>query len=139
MVAAHADERKMPVAALPPYREVFGPQATPERLVSDRGGSAAKTVQKLHQEGVKKVGIAPVGQAPGSSAEADRQEVKRQRAKSEGSIGALKSPKYAFNPGRQRTDQSLIAAGQWALVCLNLNTLTRALSRKPVTSSQAAA
>ncbi len=139
VVAAHADERKMPVVALQHYREVFGPQATPEMLVYDRGGSAAKTVQKLHQAGVKKVGIAPVGQAPWSIAEADRQEVKRQRAKSEGSIGALKSQKYAFNHGRQRTDQSLIAAGQWALVCLNLNTLTRALSRKQVTSSQAAA
>lgn len=139
VVAAHADEKKMPVAALQHYREVFGPQATPEMLVYDRGGSAAKTVQKLHQAGVQKVGIAPVGQAPWSIAEEDRQEVKRQRAQSEGSIGALKSQKYAFNHGRQRTDQSLIAAGQWALVCLNLNTLTRALSRKPVTSSQAAA
>lgn len=139
VVAAHADERKMPVAALQHYREVFGPQATPEMLVYDRGGSAAKTVQKLHQAGVKKVGIAPVGKAPWSIAEEDRQEVKSQRAKSEGSIGALKSQKYAFNHGRQRTDQSLMAAGQWALVCLNLNTLTRALSRKPVTSSQAAA
>src|SRR5262245_47302778 len=55
VVPAHADERQMPLAALRQYREVFGPAATPQLLVYDRGGSAATTLQKLRQEGVKKV------------------------------------------------------------------------------------
>jgi len=130
VVGAHADEKQMPLVALRQYRAVFGPKATPRMLVYDRGGSAAKTVQKLHQEGVPKVGIEPVGQAAWSIAAADQQKVKSQRAKTEGSIGTLKSPKYAFNHGRQRTDQSLVATGQWALVCLNLNKLLRDLVGK---------
>jgi hypothetical protein len=139
VVAAHADERQMPLAALSQYREVFGPTATPQLLVYDRGGSAAKTLQKLRQEGVKKVGIEPVGNAAWSIALADHTKVKSQRAKIEGSIGALKSPKYAFNHGRQRTDQGLVATGQWALVCLNVNKLMRDLVGKDQKAQAAAA
>jgi hypothetical protein len=87
-------------------------------------------VQKLHQAGVKKVGIEPVGYAVWSIAAADQQQGKSQRAKIEGSIGALKSSKYAFHQGRQRTDQSLGATGQGALVCLNVNKLLRDLVGK---------
>jgi hypothetical protein len=107
--------------------------------VYDRGGSAAKTVQKLRQEGVKKVGIEPVGQAAWSIAAADQKKVKSQRAKTEGSIGALKSRKYDFNHGRQRTDQSLVATGQWALVCLNVNKLLRDIVGKDQKAQAAAA
>jgi len=66
-----------------------------------------------------------VGKAVWSSAEEDQKKVKSQRAKTEGSIGALKSPKYAFHHGRQRSNQTLVATGQWALVCLNVNKLMR--------------
>jgi hypothetical protein len=125
VVAAHADEKKMPVAALQHYRAVFGPQATPEMMVYDRGGSCATTLKTLRQQGVPKVGIAPVGKAVWSIAEEDQKKVKSQRAKTEGSIGALKSPKYAFHHGRQRSNQTLVATGQWALVCLNVNKLMR--------------
>ena len=139
VVGAHADEKQLPLVALRQYRAVFGPKATPRMLVYDRGGSAAKTVQKLRQEGVKKVGIEPVGQAVWSIAVADQPKVKSQRAKTEGSIGALKSPKYAFNHGRQRTDQSLVATGQWALVCLNVNKLMRDIVGKDQKAPAAAA
>jgi hypothetical protein len=139
VVAAHADERQMPLAALRQYRAVFGPTATPQMLVYDRGGSAAQTVQKLRQAGVKKVGIEPLGQAVWSIAAADHKQVKSQRAKIEGSIGALKSPKYAFHHGRQRSDQTLVATGQWALVCLNVNKLLRDLVGKDQKAQAAAA
>ena len=139
VVGAHADEKQLPVGALHQYRAVFGPKATPRMLVYDRGGSAAKTGQKLRQEGVKKVGSEPVGQAVWSIAVADQPKVKSQRAKTEGSIGALKSPKYAFNHGRQRTDQSLVATGQWALVGLNVNKLMRDIVGKDQKAPAAAA
>jgi len=139
VVGAYADEKQMPLVALRQYRAVFGPRATPQLLVYDRGGSAATTVQKLHQAGVKKVGIEPVGKAGWSIAAADQQQVKSQRAKTEGSIGALKSAKYAFHHGRQRSHQTLVATGQWALVCLNVNKLLRDLVGKDQKAHAAAA
>lgn len=130
VVAPHADEKKMPIAALRNYREVFGAKATPEMAIYDRGGSCADTVEKLLKAGVKKVGIQPAGKAPWYVAEADQQEVKSQRGKTEGSIGTLKSRKYEFNHGRQRSPATLEAAGQRAMVCMNLNNLLRDIVEK---------
>lgn len=129
-VAARADERKMPLAALQHYREVFGEQASPEMAVYDRGGSCAETVEKLQKAGVKKVGIQPAGKAPWYVAAADQKEVGSQRGKTEGSIGTLKSGKYEFQAGRQRSNESLQAAGQRARVCMNLVNLMRDIVEK---------
>jgi hypothetical protein len=130
VVDARADERKMPLAALQNYRAVFGAQASPEMVVYDRGGSCAETVEKLQKAGVKKVGIQPAGKAPWYVAAADQKEVGSQRGKTEGSIGTLKSRKYDFHGGRQRSNESLHAAGQWAMVCMNLVNLLRDLVEK---------
>jgi hypothetical protein len=64
VVAARADERQRPLAALQNYREVFGEQASPEMVVYDRGGSCAQTVEKLQKAGVKQGGIQPADKAP---------------------------------------------------------------------------
>lgn len=125
VVAAHSDERKMPLAALKNYRAVFGQAATPEMEVYDRGGSCLKTVEQLQREGVRKIGIQPAGKAPWYVVEADQQEVQSQRGQTEGSIGTLKSRKYEFNRGRQRSHGTLEAAGQRAMVCMNLVNLMR--------------
>jgi hypothetical protein len=130
VVDARADERKMPLEALKNYREVFGEQASPEMAVYDRGGSCAETVEKLQKAGVKKVGIQPAGKAPWYVAEADQKAVGSQRGKTEGSIGTLKSRKYEFHGGRQRSNQSLQAAGQRAMVCMNLVNLLRDIVEK---------
>jgi hypothetical protein len=130
VVDARADERQMPLAALQNYREVFGAQASPEMAVYDRGGSCAQTVEKLQKAGVKKVGIQPAGKAPWSVAEADQKEVGSQRGQTEGSIGTLKSRKYDFSGGRQRSNESLRAAGQRAMVCMNLVNLMRDIVEK---------
>lgn len=53
-----------------------------------------------------------------------------QRGQTEGSIGTLKSPKYDFQGGRQRSNQSLHAAGQRAMGCMNLVNLLRDLVEK---------
>ena len=129
-VDARADERKMPLAALQNYHEVFGAQANPEMAVYDRGGSCAETVEKLQKAGVKKVGIQPAGKAPWSVAEEDQKEVGRQRGKTEGSIGTLKSRKYDFRGGRPRSNESLRATGQRAMVCMNLVNLLRDIVEK---------
>ena len=130
VVGARADERKMPLAALKNYREVFGAQASPEMAVYDRGGSCAETVEKLQKAGVKKVGIQPAGKAPWYVAEADQKEVGSQRGQTEGSIGTLKSRKYDFQGGRQRSNESLHAAGQRAMACMNLVNLLRDIVEK---------
>lgn len=137
VVDARANERKMPLAALQNYREVFGEQASPEMAVYDRGGSGAQTVEKLQKAGVKKVGIQPAGKAPWSVAEADQKEVGSQRGQTEGSIGTLKSSKYEFRGGRQRSNESLRAAGQRAMVCMNLVNLMRDLVEKDRTMTTA--
>ncbi|MGH9767778.1 MAG: hypothetical protein ACREAB_10130 [Blastocatellia bacterium] len=125
VVEAHADERSMPIEATKDYKRVFGPQAVPEMSVYDRGGSAPKTIAELKQEGVKKVGIQPRGKAKWSVAEEDQEEVRSRRGKTEGVIGALKSRKYGFNRRQERSNETLIAAGQRVMVCLNLNKLMR--------------
>lgn len=130
VVAARADERQMPLAALQNYREVFGEPANPEMAVYDRGGSCAETVEKLQKAGVKKVSSQPAGKAPWYVAEADQKEVGSQRGKTEGSIGTLKSRKYDFQGGRQRSNESLRAAGQRAMVCVNLVNLMRDIVEK---------
>ncbi|MGH9847887.1 MAG: hypothetical protein ACREEM_55075 [Blastocatellia bacterium] len=122
-VEATADEHQMPLEAVEDYREVFGPGATPEMSVYDRGGSAKTTVEELHKLGVEKVGIVPKGKAKWSVAEEDRREVMSQRGQTEGSIGTLKS--YGFSGRKERSNQTVEAAGQRAMVSVNLNKLMR--------------
>jgi hypothetical protein len=130
VVEARADERKMPLEALQNYRAVVGEQASPEMAVYDRGGSCAETGEKLPKAGVKKVGLQPAGKAPWSVAEADQKEVGSHRGKTQGSIGTLQSRKYDFQGGNQRSNQSLHAAGQRAMGCMNLVNLLRDLVEK---------
>jgi len=125
VVEARADERKMPIAAIKDYQRVFGAKAAPKMSVYDRGGSSPKTIAELKQQGVEKVGIVPRGKAKWCVAEADQTEVRSQRGKTEGVIGTLKSRKYNFNRRQERSNQTLIAAGQRVMVCLNLNQLMR--------------
>jgi hypothetical protein len=127
VVEARADEKKMPLEALKQYREVFGEQATPQMSIYDRGGSSKTTVKQLKKEGVEKVAIQPKGKAEWSIVEADQKEALSQRGKTEGVIGALKSQKYGFNRGRERTNETLRAAGQRAMCGMNLNNLVRDL------------
>ncbi len=59
--------------------------------------------------------------------EKDRKKVKSERAKTEGSIGTLKSSKYRFSHRQERSLETQDAAGQRAMVSANLNTLMRDL------------
>lgn len=125
MVEAYADEKKMPLESLEQYREVFGAEATPKMIVYDRGGSNGKTVEKLKKAGVEKVGVQPAGNAEWLVGEPVQQEVKSERGRTEGSIGTLKSKRYGFNQGRERSNEGVKAAGQRALVSMNLTKLMR--------------
>ena len=120
----------MPSAAIKDYRRIFGEQAAPQMSVYDRGGSAPKTIQELQRQGVEKVGIQPRGKAKWSVAEEDQEEVRSQRGKTEGVIGTLKSGKYGFNQRRERSNETLMAAGQRVMACVNLNKLMRDISEK---------
>jgi hypothetical protein len=135
VVGAHADEKQMPLVALRQYRAVQPKAAADVGLRPGRGGQDSRSCTCW----VKKVGIEPVGHAAWSIVVGDQKKVKSQRAKTEGSIGALKSSKYAFHHGRQRSNQTLVATGQWALVCLNVNKLMRDLVGKDQKAHAAAA
>ena len=126
-VAARADENKMPAAALQAYRQVFGEQATPQRVIYDRGASLSVAAPKLQEEGVKQVGIPPRGQEAWLVGAKEQKTVKSERGKTEGSIGRLKSHKYGFSYRPERSLATQDAAGQRAIVSANLNTLLRDL------------
>jgi hypothetical protein len=121
------DESKMPLQALAGYRAIFGPQATPELLVYDRGGDATATLKALAYEGITQIGIQPKGQRAWHVAEEVRQTVRSERGKTEGIIGTLKTDKYGFNKPKERLWQTLEMAGPRSLLSFNLNKLMRDL------------
>lgn len=126
-IEANADERQMPFKALIGYRAIFGPQATPELMVYDRGGDSASTCQQLALAGVKQVGIQPKGKRPWSVAEAVREQIRSERGQTEGVIGTLKSNRYKFNKPRERLWQTLEMAGPRSILSFNLNKFMRDL------------
>jgi hypothetical protein len=126
-IAANADERQMPLKALAGYRAIFGPQATPELVVYDRGGDSTPTRQRLALEGVRDVGIQPKGKRPWSVAEGVREQIRSERGRTEGVIGTLKSNRYQFNKPKERLWQTLEMAGPRSILSFNLNKLMRDL------------
>jgi hypothetical protein len=126
-VAARAAETKMPEAALQAYRHVFGEEATPQRVIYDRGASLPAAAKVLKKAGVKQVGIPPRGQGPWLVGAKEQKIVKSERGKTEGSIGRLKSKRYGFSHRPERSLATQDAAGQRAIVSANLTTLLRDL------------
>jgi len=120
-------ETKMPLKCLSGYRGIFGEEQTPEMITYDRGGWSKPNVKMLAKEGIKKVGIQPKGQASWAVNEQDQKLVMSERGKMEGKIGTLKSDKYGFNKPKERTWQTVCAAGQKSIISLNLNKLMRDL------------
>lgn len=124
-IAANADERQMPLKALAGYRAIFGPQATPELVVYDRGGASTLTRQRLAAAGVKDVGIQPKGKRPWSVAEAVREQIRSERGRTEGVMGTLKSNRYRFNKPKERLWHTLEMAGPRSILSFNLSKLMR--------------
>ena len=111
------------------YRDIFGPQATPELVVCDRGWYATATLKALAQEGITAIGIQPKGKGSWHVAEAVREVVRSERGKTEGIIVTLKTDKYGFNKPKERLWQTLEMAGPRSLLSCNLNKLMRDLGR----------
>jgi hypothetical protein len=126
-IEANADARQMPLKALAGDREIFGPKATPELVVYDRGGDSTPTCQKLTLAGVKDIGIQPKGKRPWSVAEAVRDQIRSERGQTEGVIGTLKSNRYKFNKPKERLWQTLEMAGPRSILSFNLNKFMRDL------------
>jgi hypothetical protein len=129
LIRGIVDESKMPLQALAGYRAIFGPHATPELLVYDRGGDATATLKALAHEGVTQIGIQPKGQRAWHVAEDVRQTVRSERGKTEGIIGTLKTDKYGFNKPKERLWQTLEMAGPRSILSFNLNKLMRDLEQ----------
>ena len=103
-----------------------GSDAGAERLRSRRerqndGRGIAKNGRREGRDGAE-------GKGQMAIAEEDRKEVMSQRGQTEGSIGTLK--RYGFSGSRERSNQTMEAAGQRAMVCLNLNKLMRDLTNQ---------
>ena len=126
-IEANADERQMPLKALAGYRAMFGPQATPELVVDDRGGDSTPRRQKLALAGVKAIGIQPKGKRPWLVAEAVRDQIRSECGQTEGVIGTLKSNRYKFNKPKERLWQTLEMAGPSSILSFNLNKFMRDL------------
>jgi hypothetical protein len=124
-IAANADERQMPLKALAEYRTIFGQEATPERVVYDRGGDSTATRERLASEGVKEVGMQPKGKRPWSVAEGVRDQIRSERGRTEGSIGTLKSHRYKFNKPKERLWHTLEMSGPRSILSFNLNKFMR--------------
>lgn len=129
LIRGIVDESKMPLQALAGYRAIFGPHATPELLVYDRGGDATATRKALAHEGITQIGIQPKGQRAWHVAEDVRQTVRSERGKTEGIIGTLKTDKYGFNKPKERLWPTLEMAGPRSILSFNLNKLMRDLVR----------
>ena len=129
LIRGLVDSSTRPLQALAGYRAIFGPHATPELLVYDRGGDATATLKALAHEGVTQIGIQPKGQRAWHVAEDVRQTVRSERGKTEGIIGTLKTAKYGFNKPKERLWQTLEMAGSRSLLSFNLNKLMRDLVR----------
>jgi hypothetical protein len=126
-MAANADERQMPLKALAGYRAIFGPEATPELVVYDRGGDSTPTRQRLALEGVRDVGIQPKGKRPWSVAGGVREQIRSERGQTEGVMGTLKSKRYQFNQPKERLWQTLEMAGPRSILSFNLDNFMRHL------------
>ena len=124
-IMANTDERQMPLRALAGYRRLFGPDATPELVVYDRGGDCTQTREQLAKAGVNQVGIQPKGKRPWSVVEAVREQIRSERGQSEGVIGTLKSDRYQFNKPKERLWHTLKMAGPRSILSFNLNKLMR--------------
>ena len=127
LIAANADEKQMPLKALSESRAIFGQTATPELVVSDRGGDSSHTREQLEHEGVKQIGIQPKGQRAWQVAEAVRDQIRSERGRTEGSIGTLKSTRYQFNKPKERLWPTLEMAGPRSILSFNLNKFMRDL------------
>ena len=125
MIQGVLDETRMPLEALRGYRAIFGPEATPELMVYDRGGGVKSTMDQLAKEGIQQVGVQPKGKEPWRVAEEVREVVRSERGKTEGIIGTLKSDKYNFNKPKERLWPTLEMAGPRSILSFNLNKLMR--------------
>jgi hypothetical protein len=81
------------------------------------------------------VAIQPKGKSQWSVVEEDQKEAISQRGKTEGVIGTLKSKRCDFNGGRQRTNETLKAAGSTLNVRNELDELVARLGWKIETSN----
>lgn len=124
LISKPTGESKMPRLALAMYRDTFGPRATPDLFVYDRGGSSRENVQMLREEGVRRIGIQPKGRARLHVPATDRKLVARERATMEGKIGTLKAF-YRMNKPRERRADTVFAVGPRSVLGFNLNKFTK--------------
>jgi len=121
-------DTKFALEAVKDHAARFG--RAPRAFAYDRGGYSVRNVRDLKKAGVKQVGLAPRGGAPSPVDEKTARRLAKERALIEGSIGAIKSPRYNFNRPRARSVEMMGTSGQLAVLGFNLNKLLRGLAER---------
>lgn len=116
------------VQAVRDHKEFFG--KAPRGYGFDRGGWSKENVAAIRKEGVRDLGLAPRGKAEWPVSGRTKQRLVNERAQVEGSIGAIKSPRYGFNRPRARSVEMMGFCGHRAALGSNLNKLVRGLLKQ---------
>lgn len=96
----------------------------------DRGGWNEANVTALKRLGVKHVGLAPRGRANWHVSGRVKERLIAERTQVEGGIGTIKAGKYGFNKPAARSQATMGACGQRAVLGFNLNKLMRGIAAK---------
>lgn len=116
------------VEAVRDHKAFFG--KPPRGYGYDRGGWSDENIQTIREEGVRDLGVAPRGKAKWQVAGRTKQRLVNERAQVEGSIGAIKNPRYGFNRPAARSAEMMGFCGQRAAFGCNLNKLVRGLMKQ---------
>ena len=104
-------------------KRLFG--RAPTAYAYDRGGHSVANVEKLRQLGVCQIGLAPRGRCAWQVKGAAKRRLISERIRIESSIGTLKSRRYGFNRPRARSEATMGAYGQRAVLGMNLTRLAK--------------
>ena len=121
-VEAQADENKMPIEAVKDYKEVFGLEAKPEMSVYDRGGCALNDDRGIAQAGSREGRDRAEGKNQMVSC---RGRPKRGHESTRTNRRQHRNPQAIWVRWAERSNQTVEAAGQRAMVSVNLNKLMR--------------
>jgi hypothetical protein len=121
-------DSKYCVQAVRDHKTFFG--RAPRAYGYDRGGWSRGNIRKIRQEGVRDLGLAPRGKAQWRVAGRIKKQLVSERSQVEGSIGAIKNPRYGFNRPRARSVAMMGFCGHRSAFGCNINKVVRGIMKQ---------